>query len=181
MPRIDFSNYILPVPSVDEFGLVDPDDKNGKHPVFISLDRTQDRWGARVMYNKERRDYKFIPVDNNIPLKRDDGSDAPRCDCILETEKSVCFIELKNQRKGYLSKARDQIISTLGFFDNLTLFDKKLAYICNNTVICSSSTKTIMSENSSMSTESCSMSQQLSRNLISLPYRIFFCTNWAFL
>ena len=125
MSRIDFSNYILPVPSVDEFGLVDPDDENGKHPVFISLDRTQDRWGARVMYNKECRDYKFIPVDNNIPLKRDDGSDAPRCDCILETEKSVCFIELKNQRKGYLSKARDQIISTLGFFDNLTLFDKK--------------------------------------------------------
>lgn len=117
--KVDISLYEEPVPSVDEFGLVDPDDKNGKDRVFISLDKTKDKWGATVRYSRQRSDYRFIPVDNNIILKRDDGSDAPRCDAVLSTVHTVCFIELKDQRRGYISKAKNQILSTIAFFDQL--------------------------------------------------------------
>ncbi len=145
MRKVDFSLYEESVPSVDEFGLVDPDDKNGKGKVFISLDKANDKWGATVKYSSQRFDYRFIPVDNNIELKRDDGSDAPRCDAILTTRRTVCFIELKNQRKDFIPKAKKQILSTIDFFDRLEEYKTKLAYICNRKKeIANVSTKTGM-------------------------------------
>jgi len=146
LKKVDFSLYEQSVPSVDEFGLVDPDDKQGKKMVYISLDRTNDRWGATVMYSKKRSDYRFIPVDNNILLKRDDGSDAPRCDALLRTERTVCFIELKDQRRGHKSKAKKQLLSTIDFFDGIERYEHKLAYICNRRNISSFSMKNEMDE-----------------------------------
>lgn len=144
MGKVDFSLYEQCVPSVAEFGLVDPDDKEGKKMAFISLDRENDRWGATVLYSEERSDYRFIPVDNNIELKREDGSDAPRCDALLKTERTLCFIELKSQRRGYISKAKEQLLSTIDFFDGIERFEHKLAYICNRRNISSFSTKNEM-------------------------------------
>lgn len=131
MRKVDFSIYEKEVPSVNVFGLVDPDDRAGKQMVYISLDRTNDKWGAEVLYDEKRSDYRFIPVDNNILLKRDDGSDASRCDAVLKTERTVCFIELKDQRRGYISKAKEQIYSTMDFFEGIEKFEHKLAYISN--------------------------------------------------
>lgn len=147
MRKVDFSLYEEQVPSVDEFGLVDPDDKSGKKKVFISLDRKNDKWGAEVYYNRKRSDYCFIPVDNNIELKRDDGSDAPRCDAVLTTKHTVCFIELKEQRGGFISKAKNQILSTIDFFGNIENYEHKLAYICNRRrKISHASTKSMMND-----------------------------------
>ena len=36
---------------VKEFGLVDPDDKEGKKPAFVSYDKTTDKWNAKVECN----------------------------------------------------------------------------------------------------------------------------------
>lgn len=130
MEKIDFSPYGQSVPSCEVFGLVDPDDRDGKKPVYIDIGNPQ-IWGARVHYSRKRIDYKFIPVDNNIPLKREDGSDISRCDAVITTERSVCFIELKNQRKAYIPKAVQQLLSTIDLFKNIEKFEKKFAYICN--------------------------------------------------
>lgn len=130
MEKVDFSPYAQPVPPVDVFGLVDPDDKMGKKPVYIDLEN-RDIWGATVHYNRNIAEYKFIPVDNNVPLKRDDGSDISRCDAIITTANSVCFIELKNQRRASIPKATRQLISTINIFKDIEKYQKKVAYICN--------------------------------------------------
>lgn len=49
--QIDFYQYASPISPVFEFGLVDPDDKNGKKPVFVSYDKNADKWNATVICN----------------------------------------------------------------------------------------------------------------------------------
>ena len=65
--QVNFYDYATTVNQVKEFGLVDPDDKEGKKPAFVSYDKTTDKWNATVECNN-RTDYFFIAVDNNVPL-----------------------------------------------------------------------------------------------------------------
>lgn len=134
--QIDFYQYASPISPVFEFGLVDPDDKNGKKPVFVSYDKNADKWNATVICNN-RSDYSFIPVDNNIPLvKKINGRNetASVCDAMLYSTKTVCFIELKADKKGnnWLSKAVEQLSKTIEFFgEELKKYEHKRAYVCN--------------------------------------------------
>ena len=100
--QVNFYDYATTVNQVKEFGLVDPDDKEGKKPAFVSYDKTTDKWNAKVECNN-RTDYSFIAVDNNVPLTvKNNGKDetASSCDAMLYTPKTVCFIELKADKKG---------------------------------------------------------------------------------
>ena len=100
--QVNFYDYATTVNQVKEFGLVDPDDKEGKKPAFVSYDKTTDKWNATVECNN-RTDYSFIAVDNNVPLTvKNNGKDetASSCDAMLYTPKTVCFIELKADKKG---------------------------------------------------------------------------------
>lgn len=99
--QVNFYDYATTVNQVKEFGLVDPDDKEGKKPAFVSYDKSTDKWNATVECNN-RTDYSFIAVDNNIPLTvKNNGKDetASSCDAMLYTPKTVCFIELKADKK----------------------------------------------------------------------------------
>ena len=81
-----------------------------------------------------REDYHFIPIDNNIDIIRCDStsSDAKRCDAALYTDKTICLIELKNQRENWLSNAIEQLESTIYNFDeSFEKFRFKKAYVCN--------------------------------------------------
>ena len=66
--QIDFLRYGSHVEPVEEFGLVDPDDREGKKKAYVSYDKDEE-WNATVRSNG-RDDYSFIPVDNNIPVYR---------------------------------------------------------------------------------------------------------------
>ncbi len=133
---IDFFEYAENVNPVEQFGLIDPDDKDGKKPVEISYDDSQ-RWNANVICNN-REDYLFVPIDNNSDIsitrlneKNEEESDN-RCDAMLGTEKTVCFIELKNEREQWLSHAIKQLESTIELFgDNIQKYKFKKAYACN--------------------------------------------------
>ena len=51
--QVNFYDYATTVNKVKEFGLVDPDDKEGKMPVFVSYDKTTDKWnGTAYKHNK---------------------------------------------------------------------------------------------------------------------------------
>lgn len=51
--QVDFYKYAESVKPVKEFGLVDPDDKDGKKPAFVSYDKTTDKWdGTAYKHNK---------------------------------------------------------------------------------------------------------------------------------
>ena len=135
--HVDFYKYSAPVNPVNEFGLVDPDNKDGKKPAFVSYDKDVDNWNATVECNNHT-DYSFIAVDNNVPLTvKIDGKDetASSCDAMLYTLKTGCFIELKADKKGndWLNHGMEQLTSTIGFFgEELEKYKNKRAYLCNS-------------------------------------------------
>lgn len=135
--QVDFYNYATTVNQVKEFGLVDPDDKEGKKPAFVSYDKTTDKWNATVECNN-RSDYVFIAVDNNVPLTlKVNGKDetSSSCDAMLYAPKTVCFIELKADKKGtdWLNHGMEQLTKTIAFFgDELDKYENKRAYLCNS-------------------------------------------------
>lgn len=135
--QVNFYEKAIAVTPIERFGLVDPDDKEGKFPAFLSYDSTVDKWNATVVCNN-RCDYNFIPIDNclNITLMRDGVEEtASTCDAMLYTPKTVCFVELKKDKKGgdWLEKAVYQIENTIGFFGEkeMAKYENARAYICN--------------------------------------------------
>ena len=132
---VDFEKFSQQVEPIDKFGIVDPDDKEGKKPSKIVYN-SNETWGATVICNY-RGDYKFIPVDNNIPLSKisEEGVEetASSCDAIVYTNKTICLIELKNTKtSASLNHAMEQLESTIDFAKFfINKFNYKRAYISN--------------------------------------------------
>ena len=134
---INFFEYANSVAPVEKFGIIDPDDKDGKFPVKIIFDDSEN-WTATVICNN-RQDYLFVAVDNNdaIKFKKENKKGQTEsdfhCDAMLGTAKTVCFIELKNERKSWLSHAIEQLESTISDFgENIEKYKFKKAYACNS-------------------------------------------------
>ena len=135
---IDFFKYAEEVKPVEKFGLIDPDDSEGKNPTYIDYDvEKAEAWNVSVQCNN-RNDYSFIAVDNNIPLTKEINGKketASSCDAMLYSKNTVCFIEIKADKKGndWRDKAVKQIESTIDFFgENINKFNSKKAYIANS-------------------------------------------------
>lgn len=135
--QVNFYEKTIAVTPVERFGLVDSKVKVGKFPAFVSYDPSVDKWNATVICNN-RDDYNFIPVDNclNITVTRDGLEEtASTCDAMLYTTKTVCFVELKEDKKGgdWLTHAISQIENTIGFFgeNEMSKYENKKAYVCN--------------------------------------------------
>ena len=132
---IDFPKFSQTVKPIDKFGIVDPDDKDGKKPAKIVYDNNE-VWGVTVICNN-RDDYRFIPVDNNIPITKinDEGVEetASSCDAIVYSNNTICLIELKNTKtSASLNHAMEQLESTIIFAKNfIDGFKFKKAYISN--------------------------------------------------
>jgi hypothetical protein len=126
---IDFFSYAQTVEPVTEFGICDNCDET---PAFMST-KEEDKWIAHVECNS-RSDYSFIAVDNNIPVLRKNGNMENRCDAMLYTRETVCFIELKEQKEKWLTHAIGQLEATITTFNknhDITSFQCKRAYVCN--------------------------------------------------
>lgn len=114
------------------FGLCDDDNDL---PAYIDDDvaNKNSKWIAQVN-NDSLKEIDFYPVDHCIELKRADNTEAQRCEGILRYEdNNILFIELKDSRADWLTKAMEQIIETMSFFfDNYDseAFNIK-AWICN--------------------------------------------------
>lgn len=117
------------------FGLCDDDNDS---PAYIDndLSNINKKWIAEV-YNELQKDVDFYPVDHCIELKRQDGSDAQRCEGILRyDDNNIVFTELKNRDSNWITKATGQIIETMTFFfDNYDSQSYKTkAWICNKSL-----------------------------------------------
>jgi hypothetical protein len=117
------------VDPVLEFGICDNCDKT---PAFVSTNKN-DKWIAHAACNN-RSDYSFIAVDNKIPVPGKNGGMEKRCDAMLYTKETVCFIELKEQKEKWLTHAVEQLEATITTFNenyDITSFRFRRAYACN--------------------------------------------------
>ena len=113
-------------------------DDDNDSPAYIDNDllNINKKWIAEV-YNELQKDVVFYPVDHCVELKRQDGSDAQRCEGILRyDDNNIVFTELKNRDSNWITKATEQIIETMTFFfDNYASQSYKTkAWICNKSL-----------------------------------------------
>lgn len=126
--QVDFFKFSEKVTPIKEFGLVD------NAPVEINYDETQkDCWNAIVECNN-RGDYLFAPLDKKLKITDTLGNEESLCECLLHTEKTISFIELKARDKKYTQKAISQLENTLRLFKqnhSIDEFTFRKAFICN--------------------------------------------------
>jgi uncharacterized pyridoxamine 5'-phosphate oxidase family protein len=111
-----------------EFGICEDEDGS---KAYTDTDNPKN-WIATVS-NESNKIVSFIAVDNCIFNKTDEPG-RRRCDGMLVAEDQLYFVELKNQMKGWISDAIEQLESTIAFFKeshNLEDFKHKKAYACN--------------------------------------------------
>lgn len=140
MPGINFFEYARDEDIVDGNSFFGICDDPGELPAFVSYDTSAHTWIAEVS-NPEHMRIRFLPVDKHIPLRRQDGTDAMRCDAMLLTtpictKGIVVFIELKDVRSSARNEARnhaiEQLRETIEYFSQyhqLGSYEKRLAYV----------------------------------------------------
>lgn len=131
---IDFFFEEQNINPIDEVGIIEL--RKAELPAYIDYDlNNKQRWDSIVKINN-RDDYYFNAIDNHIIIKKKDNEndEESRCDCMLHTDKSICFIEIKHQKNKYIGKAINQLEKTIDIFlenHNIEQFEFKVAYICN--------------------------------------------------
>lgn len=120
--------------NVQLFGLCD-DPPPSKSPAYIEYDSiNKPNWIAEVVNNKAIN-VTFTAIDNCIIIKRPNGEEESKCDGMLTFNDSIVFVELKDRiGKGWLGKARDQLITTISIFSsnhNVNAYKNKRAHIAN--------------------------------------------------
>jgi hypothetical protein len=142
MPGINFFEYARDEDIIEGSSFFGICDDPGELPAYISYNRNNHTWVATVS-NPERKRIQFLPVDKHIPLKRQDGKDAMRCDAMLLTypigvREAIVFIELKDVKQSAWEDARrhalDQLKETVEAFSEyhqLEGYKKRLAYVAN--------------------------------------------------
>lgn len=116
------------------FGLCD--DENNK-PAYIdeNIENRETQWIGEVL-NEFQNDVSFYPIDNCVPLIREDGTLAKRCEGLLCYSGNIVFTELKNRKlvpSDWLGEAMEQLKETIEIFStNNTACECKIkAWACN--------------------------------------------------
>jgi hypothetical protein len=110
------------------FGLCD--DQNGAKAYTNVTDRT--KWIACVK-NDNAKKLVFTAIDKCV-IKDNEEVGRGRCDGMITSDEHIFFIELKNELKGWIPNAIEQLESTVKFFianHDIKLFKHKKAYACN--------------------------------------------------
>lgn len=122
MLKVDFfdQKYVTePVRNDALCGIVDPE---GASPAYCTTDSSE-LWVA-IVKNERGKVFRFTPLDNNLPLLREDGSQESLCDGMIvyvdpDGKRNLAFVELKEKRKSKDSDATGQLKSTiLAFLKN---------------------------------------------------------------
>ena len=127
---MDFFETTCQEPTIDDpiFGLCD--DQNGAK-AYTNVD-DQTKWIATVR-NDGNECLTFTAIDKCV-LKDGEEPDRGRCDGMLTSDEHIYFVELKDQAKDWITKAIDQLESTVRFFidhHDISVFKHKKAFACN--------------------------------------------------
>lgn len=136
--KIDFFNtQCKSYSSEKRFGLCD-DPPSSTNPAYID-ETNGEKWIA-VVENHYGQEIDFVAIDKCITIKRDDNTDAQKCDGMLYFDKTIIFVELKDRKdkpKSWKDEAENQLKETIAFFEKQTeaqLYKNKKAYICNKAI-----------------------------------------------
>jgi len=110
------------------FGICD--DQDGTKAYTNTND--PQRWIAKVK-NDRNKELIFTAVDKCI-LQDHDYPGRGRCDGLLTSDEHLYFIELKVQKKHWITGTIEQLESTIQLFiegNDITIFRHKKAFACN--------------------------------------------------
>lgn len=110
------------------FGLCD--DQDGKK-AYSNVDAPA-KWIATVK-NENAVELVFTPIDKCI-IQDYEYTGRGRCDGMLTSSEHLFFVELKNEAKGWITDAIEQLESTIEFFKenhDINAFRHKKAFACN--------------------------------------------------
>ena len=117
------------------FGICDDEDEAEKTPAYASTEPAQREQWIAIVENRTKEPVYFIAVDNKIEIKRENGEMENRCDALLRHAKYIIFVELKDQRKDWITHAvEEQLLTTIRIFKNchdINAFRHRMAYACN--------------------------------------------------
>jgi len=113
-----------------QFGLCDNEDGT----IAFTDTINKDKWTATVE-NPNGFTLIFTAIDKGV-IKDDEYSGYERCDGMLTSNYHLYFIELKNERVGWIQKGLSQLESTIKLFNDAhpgveKRYIHKKAYICN--------------------------------------------------
>jgi hypothetical protein len=126
-----FNNPCKEDPRTDnQFGICD--DQN--HTKAYTDITDPSKWVAKVL-NQNSKSITFTAIDIclNI-LKENSQEQESSCDGMLTYTEGIIFVELKDQGKGWIPKAKDQLENTIKLFQINHPNDNhkfKKAYVCN--------------------------------------------------
>ncbi|MFN6088913.1 MAG: hypothetical protein ACK47E_09225 [Cyclobacteriaceae bacterium] len=112
-----------------KFGLCD--DQNGAKAYIDTTDLA--KWVVTVE-NSNGVTVTFTAIDNCITIIRKNGDPDTRCDGMLTYGNNIIFVELKDQIKGWITHAVEQLESTINHFisnHDLNQFQHKRAFASN--------------------------------------------------
>ena len=110
------------------FGLCD--DQDGTK-AYANTDDSS-KWIATVQ-NDSYVELIFTAIDNCVIMGNEEQGRG-RCDGMLTSIEHIYFVELKNQKEGWISEAIVQLESTIRFFmehHDISRFRYKKAFACN--------------------------------------------------
>lgn len=111
------------------FGIVD-DQTSAK--AYTDLEDPEN-WVA-IVKNDQQVAVTFTAIDNCVEVLRPDGNMERRCDGMLTYAENIVFVELKDQRLGWMSDAIDQLEITISQFvdhHDMSQFRRRRAFACN--------------------------------------------------
>lgn len=106
------------------------DDENGTKAYTDITD--PGKWIATVKNDLEKK-LVFIAVDKCV-IKDGEHPRRGRCDGMLYSDEHLFFVELKNEIRGWVSGAIEQLESTIQFFietNDISIYKHKKAFACN--------------------------------------------------
>jgi hypothetical protein len=114
------------------FGICD-DAPPSVDPAYLSFENAEG-WIAWVD-NEQNKDVTFTAIDHCVVILRPNGDMETSCDGMLNYDRTVKFIELKDRDSGrWLGKAIDQLEMTIKIYKadvGLDAFDRYYAYVAN--------------------------------------------------
>lgn len=118
------------ITSEEDFGLCDDLDLIEKTPAYIDF-TDYENWICKIK-NETKDDIVFTAIDHGVIKNRNDIDNPERCDVMLNNDKLIVFVELKNKEKK--TAKISQLENTIMLFDlnhDLTLFSSKKAVLSN--------------------------------------------------
>lgn len=124
-----FKQECLTTTNEKRFGICDGEN----NAVAFTKTDNESEWIATVI-NNDADSIEFRAIDYCVVIRREDGNQEKSCDCILIYPKGIVFIELKDERSGWMERGIKQVEMTVSHFaanHDLSAFRHKKAFVAN--------------------------------------------------